>query len=105
MSSFDLGLREDLRDTGVSVTLLHTGATATELHHRAGMDATHFGDNSWKNDPVLVARQGVEAMRNGVNSVIGCDEATQKAGAERKFQSEEDKARHHAEHTRPPAAK
>tara|TARA_R110000868_G_scaffold411574_1_gene705482 strand:- start:32874 stop:33008 length:135 start_codon:yes stop_codon:yes gene_type:complete len=44
-------------------------------------------------------------MRNGVNSVIGCDEATQKAGAERKFQSEEDKARHHAEHTRPPAAK
>ena len=44
-------------------------------------------------------------MHNGVNSVIGGDEATQKAGAEPKHQPEELKARHHAEHTRPPAAK
>ena len=58
MSSFGHGLREELLGTGVSVTLLHPGATATEFYHRAGMDATRFGDNSWKNDPVLVARQG-----------------------------------------------
>lgn len=105
MSSFGHGLREELRGTGVGVTLLHPGATATEFHYRAGMDATRFGDNSWKNDPVLVARQGVEAMQNGVNSVIGGDEATQKVGAERKHQPEEEKARRHAEHTRPPADK
>ena len=34
MSSFGHGLREELRGTGVSVTLLHPGATATEFHHR-----------------------------------------------------------------------
>ncbi|EEB83153.1 dehydrogenase DhgA [Roseobacter sp. GAI101] len=69
MSSFGHGLREELRGTGVSVTLLHPGTTATEFHHHAGMDATRFGDNRWKNDPVLVARHGVEAMLNGVSSV------------------------------------
>ncbi|TPE45100.1 SDR family NAD(P)-dependent oxidoreductase [Amaricoccus solimangrovi] len=101
MSSFGHGLREELRGTGVSVTLLHPGATATEFHHRAGMDATRFGDNSWKNDPMLVARQGVEAMRSGLSSVIGGDEATQKIGEERRYQPEEEKARHHAEQARP----
>ncbi|WP_073015206.1 SDR family NAD(P)-dependent oxidoreductase [Roseibium suaedae] len=102
MSSFGHGLREELRGTGVNVTILHPGATATEFHHRAGMDATVFGDNSWKNDPVLVARQGVEAMMAGVTSLIGGDEATQRIGEERKDLSEEEKARRHAEKARPP---
>lgn len=97
MTSFGHGLREELRGTGVGVTILHPGATATEFHQRAGMQATRFGDNSWKNDPALVARQGVEALMAGVSSAIGGDARTQQVGAERKFQSEEEKARHHAE--------
>ncbi|WP_428928361.1 SDR family NAD(P)-dependent oxidoreductase [Marinibacterium sp. SX1] len=97
MTSFGHGLREELRGTGVGVTILHPGATATEFHDRAGMQATRFGDNSWKNDPALVARQGVEALMSGVSSAIGGDERTQQAGAEKRLQSEEDKARHHAD--------
>ena len=74
---------------------------ATEFHARAGMDATDFGDNSWKNDPALVARQGLEALMRGETSLFGGEEATQKAGREHKRLSEEEKARRHAEMARP----
>ncbi|OCX65714.1 hypothetical protein BFP70_08860 [Thioclava sp. SK-1] len=101
MTSFGHGLREELKDTGITVTILHPGATATNFHGRAGMGSTRFGDYSWKNDPALVARQGVEALRAGVTSVIGGDAATQEAGAEHKILSEEEKARRHAVLARP----
>ena len=101
MTSFGHGLREELRDTGITVTLLHPGATATEFHTRAGMDTTVFGDNSWKNDPALVARQGFDALMAGVTSLIGGDEATQAAGRDHLVTSEEEKARRHAEQARP----
>lgn len=105
MSSFGHGLREELRGTGVTVTILHPGATATEFHARAGMGQTAFGDNGWKNDPVLVARQGVEAMLAGVPCLIGGDAATRAAGAEHKVLPEEEKARRHAEMARPRGAR
>lgn len=104
MTSFGHGLREELRDTGVTVTILHPGATATEFHARAGMGTTHFGDNSWKNDPALVARQGIDGMMQGVTSLIGGDADTQAAGADHKRMSEEDKARKHARMARPGSA-
>lgn len=103
MTSFGHGLREELRDTGVSVTILHPGATATGFHARAGMGATAFGDNSWKNDPVQVARQGYDAMQSRVTSLIGGDADTQKTGDLHKRLSEEEKARRHAEMARPRA--
>ncbi|MDO5658425.1 MAG: SDR family NAD(P)-dependent oxidoreductase [Paracoccus sp. (in: a-proteobacteria)] len=101
MTSFGHGLREELRGTGVTVTILHPGATATDFHARAGMGATGFGDNSWKNDPALIARQGYEAMLAEVTSLIGGDAETQQAGEDHKRLSEEEKARRHAEMARP----
>lgn len=101
LTSFGHGLREELRDTGVQVTILHPGATATEFHARAGMGATGFGDNSWKNDPVEVARQGYEALLRGDASVTGGDAKTQQAGIDLKLMPEEEKARRHAVRARP----
>jgi hypothetical protein len=71
-----------LRGTGVKITILHPGATATAFHARAGMGATAFGDNSWKNDSAEVARQGYEALKKGETSLIGGDAATQQARQE-----------------------
>lgn len=51
LTSLGHGLREELVGTGVSSTILHPGAVATESHARTGMGDTRFGDNSWKNDP------------------------------------------------------
>lgn len=101
LSSFGHGIREELSGTGVQVTILHPGATATGFHATAGMSGTAFGDNSWKNDPVLVARQGYEAMKRGETSVVGGDDATQEAAREHLRLSEEEKARRHAVMTRP----
>lgn len=101
LTSFGHGLREELRGTGVQVTILHPGATATDFHARAGMHTTAFGDNSWKNSPAEVARQGYDALGRGETSVIGGDAATQRAGQEHRSLSEEEKARRHAEMARP----
>ena len=52
------------------------GATDSDFHARAGMGDTKFGDNSWKNDKRLVARQGVDALLAGKDAVVGGDRAT-----------------------------
>ncbi len=74
----------------MQIKIFHPGATATAFHARAGMGATAFGDNSWKNDPAEVARQGYEALKKGETSLIGGDAATQRAGQEHKVLSEEE---------------
>lgn len=101
LTSFGHSIREELSGTGVQITILHPGATATEFHSRAGMGTTGFGDNSWKNNPAEVARQGYEGLMSGETSIIGGDEATQEAAREHKRLSEEEKARRHAEMARP----
>lgn len=101
LSSFGHSIREELAGTNVQITILHPGATATGFHATAGMGDTGFGDNSWKNDPVLVARQGYEGMKRGETSVVGGDEATQKAALSNLRLSEEEKARRHAVMARP----
>lgn len=101
LSSFGHGIREELSGTGIQVTILHPGATATGFHASAGMSETAFGDNSWKNDPASVALQGYEAMKRGENSVVGGDDATHEAAGELLRLSDEEKARRHAAMTRP----
>ena len=101
LTSFGHSLREELRGTGVQITILHPGATATDFHARAGMGATAFGDTTWKNSPAEVALQGYEAMNRGETSLVGGDAATQQAGRDHRLLSEEEKARRHAEMARP----
>lgn len=101
MFSFAEGLREEMKEHGVSVTALLPGATATDFHDRAGMQKTKFGDNSWKNDPAEVAHQGVQALFDGRDHVIGGNRATQRAALLNKLSSEEAKARRFAKDSRP----
>lgn len=69
IDSFAGALREELRDTGVTVTLLMPGATDTEFFARAGMLDTKVG-SSKKDDPAMVARVGYDAMRRGQGDVV-----------------------------------
>lgn len=101
LSSFGNGLREELIGTGIQLTILHPGATATTFHDRAGMGETQFGDNSWKNDPAVVAQQGYQALLRGQTNVVGGDADTQRAWNENQILSEEEKARRFAESSKP----
>lgn len=101
LTSLGHGLREELVGTGICITILHPGAVATEFHARAGMGDTRFGDNSWKNDPVVVAQQGFDALLRGETSLIGGDQETQEAGALLRSMRDEDKAARQAEMARP----
>lgn len=99
--SFAESLREELRDTGVSVTAFLPGATDSEFHANAGMGDTHFGDNSWKNDKTEVARQGFEALLKGDDHVVGGDAKTKQGAINNRTIPEAEKAAKHAEAARP----
>lgn len=105
MYSFAQGLREEMREYGVSVTALLPGATATDFHDTAGMQDTKFGDNSWKNDPQLVAKLGVDALFAGRDHVVGGDRNTQWAALRNKFTPERVKARKFALDSKPDVPK
>ena len=101
MSSFAQGLREEMRAHGVTVTALLPGPTATEFHDRAGMQDTKFGDNSWKNDPALVAQRGVDALFAGRDHVVGGNRSTRWEALRNKVTPERIKARSFAKDSKP----
>jgi short-subunit dehydrogenase len=98
--SFAESLREELRDTGVSVTALLPGATDSDFHANAGMARTNIG-LSQKNDKTLVARQGYEALIRGDDHIVGGDEATQQVVIDNRTIPEAVKAARMAELLRP----
>jgi short-subunit dehydrogenase len=69
LDSFAYALREELKDSGVSVTLLMPGATETEFFERADLMDTKIG-TSKKDDPAEVAKAGFEAMMQGEPGVV-----------------------------------
>ena len=69
LDSFSFALRNELKDTGVTVTCLMPGATETEFFERADMLDTKVGQSE-KADPADVAKLGFEAMINGDGEVI-----------------------------------
>jgi uncharacterized protein len=103
MLSFAEGLREEMKEHGVGVTALLPGATATDFHASAGMGNTKFGSNDWKNDPALVAEQGLDALFAGADHVIGGDQATKDDAALNRTLSDPVKAAKFAEASRPTA--
>lgn len=62
-------IREELKDTGVTVTTLMPGATETNFFHRAGAEDTKLG-TSEKDDPAEVAKDGFEALMAGKDHVV-----------------------------------
>ena len=69
IDSFAFALRNELKDTGVTVTCLMPGATETDFFERAGMEDTKIA-TSKKDDPADVARIGFEAMMRGEGDVV-----------------------------------
>jgi uncharacterized protein len=69
LDSFSYALRNELKDTGVTVTCLMPGATETPFFERAGMLDTKVGTQK-KDDPADVAKTGFEAMMEGEGGVI-----------------------------------
>ena len=69
LDSFSFALREELRDTKLTVTCLMPGATETEFFRRAEMMDTAVGTGE-KDDPVEVANNGFDAMINGEGDVV-----------------------------------
>ncbi|SMF10780.1 Short-chain dehydrogenase [Xaviernesmea oryzae] len=69
INSFSLALREELKDTGVTVTCLMPGATDTEFFERAGLTDTKLGQAK-KDDPAFVAKIGYDAMMDGEGDVV-----------------------------------
>jgi short-subunit dehydrogenase len=70
VQSFALALREELADSGVSVTALLPGPTETEFFDRADLTDTKLGASDKKDDPAQVARQGFEGLMKGEASVF-----------------------------------
>jgi len=69
MDSFSFALRNELKDTNVSVTCLMPGATDTEFFERADMMDTKVGQDK-KDDPADVAKAGFDAMMRGDGDVV-----------------------------------
>lgn len=69
LNSFSFALREELKDSKVTVTCLMPGATDTEFFRRADMLDTDVGTTE-KDDPAKVAADGFEAMMSGAGDVV-----------------------------------
>jgi uncharacterized protein len=69
LDSFSYALREELKDTQITVTCLMPGATETEFFRRADMINTKVGTEK-KDDPADVARNGFAAMMKGEGGVV-----------------------------------
>jgi short-subunit dehydrogenase len=70
IDSFALALRNELKDTGVTVTCLMPGVTDTNFFERADMMDTDVGTRENKADPADVAQIGFEAMMKGEADVV-----------------------------------
>jgi short-subunit dehydrogenase len=69
LNSFSFALREELRDTAVTVTCLMPGATETEFFRRAEMMDTAIGTAD-KDDAAEVANNGFDAMMKGEGDIV-----------------------------------
>jgi len=69
LDSFSFALREELRDTEITVTCLMPGATESKFFERAGMMDTAVG-TSKKDDAAGVAKSGFDAMMRGDGDIV-----------------------------------
>jgi short-subunit dehydrogenase len=69
VDNFTIAFREELKPSGVTVTLLMPGATETEFFDRAEMEDTKLG-KAKMDDPADVARTGFDALMRGDADVV-----------------------------------
>jgi short-subunit dehydrogenase len=103
VQSFALALREELKDTGVTVTALMPGPTETEFFERADMLDTKVGAGD-KDAPADVARDGFEALMAGKERVVSHSLNTKLHGRGSRLLPDSVKAKMHADMAEPGSA-
>jgi len=104
VQSFALALRNELKDTDVTVTSLMPGPTDTEFFERADMLDTKIGADD-KDDPADVARDGFEALMAGKERVVSHSAKTKAQGRGSRFLPDSVKAQMHRQMAEPGSAK
>jgi len=100
VQSFALALREELKDTGVTITSLMPGPTDTEFFARADMLDTRVGQGP-KDDPADVARLGFEALMGGEERVVAASVKTKLQGRASRVLPDGAKAKMHRKMAEP----
>jgi len=104
INSFAFALRNELKDSGVTLTVLMPGQTDTHFFHRAGEDDTRVGAGP-KNDPAQVAAQGYAALMQGLDLVYGGGPEVQHEGEVlNRVESEAQQAERHRTWSEPGSA-
>src|SRR3954468_1820341 len=104
VQSFAQALRNELKDTGVTVTALMPGPTDTNFFERAEMLDTKVGAGD-KDDPADVAREGFEALMKGDQKVVAGSLKTKAQAAASKVMPDSVKAKMHRKMAEPGSAK
>ncbi|MBZ6378268.1 hypothetical protein B5C34_00705 [Pacificimonas flava] len=71
IDSLAYAVRNELKDSGVTITVLMPGLTDTGFFDRANMENTEAASTSLKDDPETVAKDGWKAMLAGKAGVVG----------------------------------
>jgi uncharacterized protein len=99
-----LALRDELKDTGVTVTSPMPGPTETEFFERADMLDTKIGTSD-KDDPADVARAGFEALMADKERAVAASLSTNAQGRASRLLPDSIKARMHRRMAQPGSAK
>ena len=68
--SFAEAIRNELKDTAITITALMPGPTETNFFHRADMDNTTVGQSDSKDEAAEVAKEGIDALLAGKDRVV-----------------------------------
>jgi short-subunit dehydrogenase len=98
--SFAEALRHELKDSGVTVTALMPGPTDTAFFERAGLQGTTV-DESAKDDPADVAKDGFEALMAGKDHVVAGSMKNRVQAGAAKVMPQRAAAATHAKQTQP----
>jgi uncharacterized protein len=104
VQSFALALRNELKDTGVTITALMPGPVETEFFERADMLDTKVGAGD-KDDPADVARDGYEALMAGKERVVSHSMSTKAQARAGRFMPDSAKAEMHRRMAEPGSAR
>jgi short-subunit dehydrogenase len=100
VQSFALALRNELKDTNVTVTSLMPGPTDTEFFERADMEDTAIGSGK-QDDPADVAKDGFEALMAGKERVVSASLTTKAQGRGSRLMPDAVKAQLHRKMAEP----
>ena len=100
VQSFALALRNELKDSGVSVTSLMPGPTETDFFERADLLDTKLGTMK-HDDPADVARDGFTALMDGDERVVSASLKTKAQARPSRFIPDSVKAEMHRKQAEP----